>query len=279
MKPAAQPLSLMPDAIKYLLTNRPSTSLRKIARKVAPLFQDKFTHIFIDTITACNRRCAYCPNSVFERGLLKNKKLMDAGLYRKIIDDLAAMGFRGEIAPNFYGEPLLDERLADLIAYAKSRLPRSTVVIFTNGDLLTVDIYKKLAAAGADEFVITQHSQEQSRGVLEVLAYRRAHGAGAVSVSYGKLNKVSNRGGLVQLRKKAVAPKKCDLPKWKIGVDLEGNVLICCHDYHSSVKLGDLKKERLIDVWNKPQYKLLRQEIGRGIYKLDICKKCAVEAA
>ena len=58
--------------------------------------------IFIDTITACNRRCSYCPNSMHDRGSIKNMKKMPAKLFYKIkniliktfenIDDIISLG-------------------------------------------------------------------------------------------------------------------------------------------------------------------------------------------
>jgi sulfatase maturation enzyme AslB (radical SAM superfamily) len=50
---------------------------------------DMFIDFDIETITTCNRRCSYCPNSIFERSLPKNEKLMDKELFEKIIDELA----------------------------------------------------------------------------------------------------------------------------------------------------------------------------------------------
>ena len=35
---------------------------------------DMFDDIDIETTTFCNRRCSYCPNSLFDRGLKENEK-------------------------------------------------------------------------------------------------------------------------------------------------------------------------------------------------------------
>lgn len=48
---------------------------------------DFFSDFNIEINTSCNRRCAYCPNSVFERGLIKNEQRMDEALYHKLIDE------------------------------------------------------------------------------------------------------------------------------------------------------------------------------------------------
>ena len=48
---------------------------------------DQVHTIYIETLTACNLRCSYCPNSVYERGLMKNNEEMDTELFYKIIDE------------------------------------------------------------------------------------------------------------------------------------------------------------------------------------------------
>ena len=35
----------------------------------------------VETITACNLRCSYCPNSKFERGLFKNSHMMETDVF------------------------------------------------------------------------------------------------------------------------------------------------------------------------------------------------------
>ncbi|NQT92724.1 MAG: hypothetical protein HQ559_08180 [Lentisphaerae bacterium] len=47
---------------------------------------DIFPIISIETTTACNRTCFYCPNSKTDRGRLENAKQMDEELFRKIVD-------------------------------------------------------------------------------------------------------------------------------------------------------------------------------------------------
>jgi radical SAM protein with 4Fe4S-binding SPASM domain len=231
--------------------------------------------IEIETITACNRRCLYCPNSKFERGLIKNKKFMDIKLFNKIIDDLAQVNYDGRISPHFYGEPLLDERLLSIIKYTKEKLPNSQIVIFSNGDLLTINKYEELKKAGIHKFIITQHSPEMSENMEKLFEYQKNE-KNPIKIEYlTNLNQgaLDNRGGLVN-PKKVNKRKRCHLPFSVMVVDYKGNVILCCNDYHSSIKFGDLKKEKLFDIWNKPFYKKIRYDLLKGNFELDICKKC-----
>jgi len=234
---------------------------------------DMFEHIFIDTFTACNRRCFYCPNSKFERGLIENLRIMEEGLFYKVIDELAELRWRGEICPSFYGEPLLDERLPDLIMYARSKLTASTVNIFTNGDFLTLELYKKLVKVGVNVFTLTQHPGSPSPFIEDILKYRKEHGDDNVAFYYRKLPVMNNRLGLVEAREEV--RKICEIiDEKKVGIHWDGEVIFCCNDYFLTIKVGNIKNEKLIDIWNKPWYKQIRKELRRGIFGSEICRKC-----
>src|SRR4030042_666457 len=56
---------------------------------------DMFNDIDIETTTLCNRRCSYCPNSIFDRSIKKNEKTMHTKLFKKIINDLKIIKFTG----------------------------------------------------------------------------------------------------------------------------------------------------------------------------------------
>ena len=69
--------------------------------------EDEIPTVTLETITACNRRCSYCPNFEFDRGLTRNAKRMDGTLFIKIIDELAEIDSLETLMPHFSGEPLL----------------------------------------------------------------------------------------------------------------------------------------------------------------------------
>jgi len=221
----------------------------KLELLLLDLIFKRFMVVEVETTTACNRRCSYCPNSRFDRGLLKNKKLMPTRLFFKLIDELSEINFKGSLHPHFYGEPLLDERLPGLVKYARLKLPKADITIFTNGDLLTPKIKENLIKAGVDNFVIKK-SQED-------------------------LKSLSNRGGLLDYSG-GTRFKYCSFPSKFVVIDYAGNVILCCNDYFSSVKFGNINNEKLMDIWNKPNYRRVRRDLRKGIFNLEICKNCKV---
>lgn len=250
-----------------------------------------FNAVDIETITACNRRCAWCPNSIYDRGLIKNKKLMDEKLFSKIIDELSELKFSGQIRFSFYGEPLLDERLEAFVKYVRDKLPKVDIFVFTNGDFFTLDLYKRLSKNGVDFFIMTQHDEIMSLTMKELLknlhkvpyskkdfyhesAYRLDGYDTTILHKSIKSMKLCNRGGLL----KSINPKKsinlkCLLPTNGVVINHAGNVILCCNDYLGSVKFGNLNKESLLGIWQKENYTKIRKELRKTL-RLEICKKC-----
>lgn len=233
---------------------------------------DFFSIIEIETTTECNRKCVYCPNYTHDRG----KHLMSEKLFKKIIDELASINFSGRVSPHFYGEPLLDKRLPKLIGYVREKLPLSSIVIFSNGDLLTIDLFNKLIKSGVNQFCITEHGKTMSKNMRQLMDYVKDKPNLSNKVFYFKVQPETplfNRGGLVE-PDVAIKFEKCRSPSDVVIIDYKGNVILCCNDYLSSVVFGNMEKESLIQIWNKPYYKKTRKDIRNGIFELEVCKKC-----
>lgn len=230
-----------------------------------------FNTLIIETTTYCNRKCTYCPNALNDRGEQSNEKVLDENLFKKIIDELASLGFAGKILPHLYGEPLLDKRLVNLVRYTKQKLPRSLVVIHTNGDFLTEESACDFENAGTDAMIITEHGNYPNNEIKRLIDSRENKIVYKYRPSEDLI--LMNRGGSVPLKnyQKFV---KCFYPSQALAVDAEGKVILCCNDYHGEYQFGDLSTESLVDIWNKENFKKVRKETKKGNFNLDICKKC-----
>lgn len=120
--------------------------------------------VLIENTNFCNANCVMCPHSKMRRG----KGFMDFELFKKIIDDCAAIGIK-RVQLNATGEPLMDKNFVKEIAYAKKRgIPE--VYFFTNGLLLTDNMASDIVNAKADICVISfdsynKESYERIRGI------------------------------------------------------------------------------------------------------------------
>lgn len=230
-----------------------------------------FASVEIETTSICNRKCSYCPNSNTKRPAVNMKE----ELYYKIVDELADIGFSGRFSPHLYGEPLVDKRIVRFVAYARNKLPNAFIKLFTNGDKLTYEVFNELIEAGVDIVRIAQHDESPSLTLSDTLKkiddrIKKDH------IEYVKYfnndEDLMNRGGLIEV-KHDTEMKYCNYVSG-ITIDYAGNMLLCCQDFLSRYRFGNLEEESINGVWNSKNYKLLRDKIKCGIWPLDICKIC-----
>ena len=237
-----------------------------------------FDSIALETTTHCNLRCEFCPNNKYDRGLLKNRKFMEISLFKKIINELSTINYRGQILLHFYGEPLTDERLPELVLYIKKKLPKAKIQINTNGFLLTIPLYKKLINAGVKSFLVTQYGKIMPPSIKKLFLYLKSRPKKDNKIKYRVLGGdigLSNRGGEINVKNVVDYERPiCLYPNTAIHVNYNGDVILCCNDYHSSVKFGNLKKESLFSLLKKPLYVSIKTDLKKKKFKLSICKKC-----
>jgi len=273
-------INILPKEVKGIIKdiyyNKLLYNLHKLNNKIYYGTGDFFYSVGIETTTHCNLRCKFCPNSKYERGLFKNKKLMKESLFKKIIDELAKINYRGNILPYSFGEPITDNRMSNFVEYIKKKLPKARVVLNSNGILLNPKIYKKLIDSGVDSFLVSQYTSEMPENMKKVFAYLKTRPKKENKINYrifGEELAISNRGGEVEVNRVWDKPI-CSYPHKTINIDYAGNVILCCNDYHSSIKFGNISNEKLIDIWNKADFKKIRKETMNKIYRLPICQKC-----
>lgn len=63
---------------------------------------------------------------------------------------------------------------------------------------------------------------------------------------------------------------------WRDAVILwNGDVVPCCMDFDGKLVFGNLRRERLKDIWNSPKIKSLRKEQIENNYANPLCKNCS----
>lgn len=104
--------------------------------------------ISIETQAFCNHTCAQCPRNLDptrSRWHEDGSPIMDKMSTRmvlRLIDEAAAMGWKGPIHFSHYSEPLVDDRFVQFCKYAISRGLKPE--LYTNGSLLTPELIREL---------------------------------------------------------------------------------------------------------------------------------------
>lgn len=233
-----------------------------------------FTGISIEISTYCNRKCSYCPNYNYETP----KLYADENIVYKAIDYLAELNYSGWINFSFYNEPTLDERLITFIKYANNKIPKATIMIFSNGDFLNIEKAKEYKDAGVDQFIITIHDKNPDKLFAKLSEIQKEIGA-SFHIQILKPENLQTRAGEIKI-KTSKPFKYCDFIRNPV-IDKDGNMLICCNDYFRKNKMGNIMEKPLLEIWNKSEYKSLRKELRSNLKNAvknktvpELCQKC-----
>jgi len=104
-----------------------------------PYLPRKFKRIHLELTNRCNFSCVFCPDGKMTRP----RGLMDEGLARSALDQIAELDLAEKVTFHVMGEPLLHPRLLEILDHAASR--NVPVGLTTNGALLRADTIRELA--------------------------------------------------------------------------------------------------------------------------------------
>lgn len=130
--------------------------------------------LFLEPTNSCNFRCKYCPTGDTDllRKVGRKNKLMDFGLFCKVVDDMRAFPRKLKIV-NMYkdGESLIHPRFCDMVRYLKAADVTEKIWLKTNGSLLSPEMNQNLVTCGLDMIgVSVQHVHAQ--GFFDIAGVR-----------------------------------------------------------------------------------------------------------
>lgn len=282
------------------LVSQPATADATLAP--VPLF----TRIQIQTVSWCNRGCAFCPSGKFPI----DKVFMPIEVYQRVIDQLHDLRFNGRISPYLMNESLLDKRLPDLIAYARQRCPHSWIAINTNGDALSARLLLQLFAAGLNSLDVNAYDSPAQHQEHVALAQRFVATRQDVALHTGYSNPffqganlprtmqlincrdmsfwepqflakvatphLQNRSGNVPQAHSLTEPLSlsCPRPFQQMYVNYRGEAVLCCNDWRFEVIMGDTAAAPLGEIWQNERYQAYRRQLQNNNRAMPLCATC-----
>ena len=238
--------------------------------------------VAVETFSACNYHCSYCP---IDQEIFKQSRAavaMSDELFGKIVGELATLpntrtgqtGFRGPFFLTGYGEPLLDKNLPAKVALVRKQLPQARVGFFSNGSLLSTKTYQELKEAGIQQIIITLHGDRFPDATKEVLA---TFGDQKIIKINPPLTRFNNRGGMIPVTQNQLAAPvyRCVSPTYGLVVASDGNIALCCNDASLQQPQGNLGTSNLLDIWFAPDYVKLRNALRHGHWQ-ELPKLCTL---
>ena len=237
-----------------------------------------FELVEIETINRCNGLCDFCPVNAREKQ--REYAYMPDELFEKIILELSSMDYKGRLSLFSNNEPFLDPKIIERHTFAREKVPKSRMHLFTNGSLLTIEKFVQILDY-LDELIIDNYDAdlELTPQCREVADYCENHPELKKKVTIVLRNPheiLSNRAGNAPNRFKSadLGEASCILPFQEIEIRPDGKVSLCCCDALGKYTLGDVSKRSLLDIWYGEKYREVRNRIRFGIKNLKACMKC-----
>lgn len=245
------------------------------------------TGIELNVTELCNRKCVFCPRH--DPKIYPNQKRhVSREVINRLISELQKNEYEGVIYCSGFGEPLLCPEILDYILLLKEGLPKCYLEITTNGDFLTeqkIDVIRN----HIDNIIIDCYdSEEQKNKQLKMLKKAnftkfkiRELWANPEEITPLFMDEVNfnNRAGAVQnIDLKINQYKQCFLPFYRITVDWNGDIIICCNDWFRLQKgLGNILTTPFYDLWFSETLTKVRQNLYNGNRVDSACKNCSAK--
>ena len=260
--------------------------LKKNRRKSDKSSIALFDNIEIETINRCNNTCDFCP--VSRNQDIRTYLSMSDLLYKKIIDELSDINYKGNIAFHSNNEPLLDKDLPQKILYARKKCPNTFLYFYTNGTLLNKEKVLDFAKSGINKIVVNNYNSKRklNKNILKIITDLKE----IQNIVYPQIvviirspNEIlNNRAGDAPNKKKEryfhyqyLQDVSCNLPFRQLIIRPDGKISLCCQDAYGKITLGDVNISSLVDIWyDEPFMEIRRTLTNIGRKGVDLCSTC-----
>ena len=246
------------------------------------------TEIEISESGTCNRTCSFCPRS--DPKFEDKKEFISNKLHEKMCIELKELNYKGTVRFSGFIEPMLDKNIYNLISMVRTYIPESNIEMVTNGDPLNLTRLKKLFNSGLNRILISAYDGKEEAEKLDDLCKSANLTERDFIVRHRYLSEdddfgitLSNRSGLMENAEfkietlKEPMKKPCYIPSYTFFLDYQGDVLMCPHDWGKKIILGDLNKEKLLDIWFNDKSMQVRKMLNKANRNFKPCNVCDVE--
>lgn len=262
-----------------------------------PLFHH-IVRVDFDLTGLCNRQCSFCPRSLDADPIYPNiNKQITLDTIKIVIDELRSIDFKGWIELAGRGESTLHKQFETIVDMLTSGPRKWKVRLTTNGYRID-EWWNSSVGMKLDQLILNSYESKQEY-IDRQQKYITLPSGGAVYHYYkqdgftiDQINDMpsyvedgkhwkhafNNRAGyfkhqdrrntqldytnvvtLPNGKKLNIAQSPCWHPMRQIFIDFEGNYQMCCNDWSSQIKIGNVNERSLIDMYlNDPKINRIR---------------------
>lgn len=203
--------------------------------------------LILEISNICNYASVHpvCPAHYF-----KEKKTMSLGLIEKILKDLKDLNWDKLIWPFCYSEPLIDPRFFTIASMVGQYLPKTRIGIYTNGFFMDINLLRDLVKFNLGKIIFSAYTPEEQKRFRALIADAKKEKLPLqfrITRRYPMTVRMSDKINWYD-RKPVHYHKACKAPFRFLNINVDGNLIICCHDWKAYHQFGSLKTQSLRDI-------------------------------
>lgn len=266
----------------------------------APLFKP-FT-IYVEPTNVCNFECSFCPQGL---GDYKERSGYDQHmplyLFRKVIDEIISFGGVTSLKLYFFGEPLLHPQFGEMVRIAGQASSR--VEVTTNGTPLNTEKAQNMIDGGVHYLRVSIYEEYRKywplilRNVARLRKMRDDQGKtkpyifakcfhaadvpalaeiyAGIADEVGAESLHSIGSDCIPVERLTGTQKACAYPFYTLVVKANGDVVPCCVAWETSLVVGNVKNDTLLDIWRGEKLaRIHRLHLEGNRKSLSACANC-----
>jgi len=229
----------------------------------------------------------FCPKS--DPNYPNKAEFINPELVEKLTSELGELNYRGILVFSGFCEPLLDKNIYSLIRISRNNLPHAQIELVTNGDVLNVSRMQRLMESGLSMLIVSAYDGEFQVKHFQDMARQADIDINKLLVRPRWLPEeedfgitLNNRAGAMQDAAYSIGGIKepiksgCNYPFYALFMDYNGDVLLCPHDWHKKLVVGNMSRESFVDVWRSQRIEEVRNSLHREDRCFSPCDRCDV---
>ncbi len=234
---------------------------------------DVFTtlkNVELNIIDSCNRVCDFCPHILEDYQYTTGRANLH--LFEILVDQLNEKNYSGSITICGFGEPLMHKQLSNIIKILRRSTAR--IELITNGELLTEEKMQEFFSNGLDFLSISVYEERFVKKIEKLVSILKEDQFLVRDRWLGKI-KIVDRKNIINKSIEVQKQSPCWLPSYKMIINYNGDVMLCCNDWTRTNNFGNILNNNLWNIWiDKLMYK--RKELLAGI-RNDVCSTCNID--
>ena len=209
--------------------------------------------ISVEAVSDCPNRCWFCVNNKMKR----TGHQMSVALYEKIVRQLQEIKYEGLFNFNFRSDPILHDKIVEMVDFASKMLPKCEIQISTSGRTLDFETAEKLVS---HPNVYVHVNTYGTKSIINKMSGWSLNDRFVLHFNKDPGN-ICNLGGLLPTKFKLPLQQFCERPFNELAITAEGLALVCCIDWKDELVAGDLNKQTINEVWNSNLLVELRKKL------------------